>query len=178
MAQLGVPGDGCWAPPPSPFAGAVKKERAQGLSNYLPGCTVSEAFSFNWGSAFFLKRYISKPWFGNCSLETKTLPLSKLPQESSSPGEKGHEEGGLSTDGARVPVVARPTAHEVPRPPARSPWKPAFLPCPRQPAFSSPASYNEDEKEEDAEAGNRLALHSPECFHGGTRRAVWQTSPQ
>ena len=46
-------GMGAGHPPPSPFAGAVKKERAQGLSNYLPGCTVSEAFSFNWGSAFF-----------------------------------------------------------------------------------------------------------------------------
>ena len=41
-------------------------------------------------------------------------------------------------------------------------------PRPRRPAFSSLASYNEDEdeKEDDAEA-ERLTPHSPECFHSG-----------
>ena len=51
-AQLGDPGG--WAlGPPSPFGGLSQKEGAQGLSNYLPGRTVSDAFSFSWASAFF-----------------------------------------------------------------------------------------------------------------------------
>lgn len=43
-----------------------------------------------------------------CSLEAKTLPLSKLPHESSSLPEKGHQSGGLTAGGARAPLSHGP----------------------------------------------------------------------
>lgn len=179
MAQLGVPGAGCWAPPPLTICGGCHRRREPRVSAIISQTALFQThFHLTGDLPSFKKDTFLKPWFGNCSLETKTLPLSKLPPESSSPREKGHEEGGLSADGPgyRLSLGPRPTCCH-----ARLHAHPGNLPsCPAPASPLSPARLLTTKMRRKTTRKQQTdSLLTPlSVSTGGTRRAVWRTSPQ